>query len=478
MRRFVLITIILVLVVSLSAISQKFPIKENELTLEFENIQIKDIEFIDGNVIAIEHSEKDVVEVTQAKGKLIIGSDYITKIELKLPIGKLYVLEEDGDRLEFNESMVSIIEDEKVVIEFRDGRIFVTDDGETVEIGADGIIINDDDGHVEISSRGIIVDTPDEQQHITGFWGQLLGGAINFVTKHTIGWIGSNPGMIVKHIVNDNHNSVQMGVNFSGDNKFTKEIYKTFDPKRGCKLNINNKNGKVIIKSWQEDHIDILAVLKSNKSEKEFDKIDIEITDDDGCTINTKFLKKYPEVSVNYEIQVPENVEVNYITSSNGGIYVENCSGNMHLRTSNGSIEVTDSNGSFVANSSNGSILFKNLKGIAEAHTSNGIIQIEQTPGFKKGVTSNGKIKLKMDKELEDNIYLSTSNGTILITLDPDLDLNIEATTSNADIDLVGLEIVTYEVSNQHLKGKLNKGGNKIIANTSNGKIKFYKLEK
>ena len=475
----ILVAIILTAVLTLSAVTQDVLIKEKDITLEFDNIHIKDIEFIDGNMIEIEHAKNADLMIDKDKQKVIIKAENLAKIDLLLPLDKTYTLIEDGGRIEFNENSVTIFEGGNKVVEFRDGGLFVTDDGGTVEISSEGIIVNDDDEHVEISSRGIIVESTDETQHITGFWGQLLGGAINFITRHSIGWIGNNPGFIVKHIINDDDGGgVMVDFNFSDGDKITKEFHDTFQPVKGCKLNVHNRNGKIEIKSWKENYIDISATLGTNKSEKEFDKIKIEVLDEDGCTINTKALEKKPKVSVHYDIKVPKGVMVSKINSSNGIILIQDCEGEMNLHTSNGRIEVFDSKGSFIANSSNGGIEFVHLNGEAEAYTSNGAIRVVRTPKFKKGVTSNGKITLEIEEKMKNNIYLSTSNGSIRIALDPTLDLNIDASTSNSRIELDDIEITTSEFSKDNVSGKINKGGKNIAANTSNGSIKLYKLEK
>lgn len=481
MMKSILVMIMVMAVITLSAVTQDVLIKEKNITLEFENIHIKAIEFIDGNKIEIEHAKKVDVIIVKEKGKVIIKAENSAKINLLLPTEKIYTLIEDGGKIEFNESRVTIFEGENKVVEFRDGGLFVTDGEETVEISSEGIIVNDGDEYVEISSRGIIIETPDETQYITGFWGQLLGGAISFVTKHSVGWIGNNPGFIVKHIINDDDydGGVIMNFNFSSDGKkITQNFHKTFQPKRGCKLNVHNRNGKIEIKSWKEDYIDISAILETNRSEDEFEKVKIEVLDDDGCTIKTKILEKNPKVNVNYEIKVPKGVKVSKINSSNGNIQIIDCEGEMNLNTSNGRIEIFDSKGSFNAHTSNGRIEFVHLNGKAEAYSSNGAIRVVRTPGFKKGVTSNGKITLEIEETMKNDIYLSTSNGSIRITLDPSLDLNIDASTSNSRIDLNGIEVTSSKFSKDNLVGKINKGGKKLTVKTSNGNIKFYTLEK
>jgi len=480
MKRSIIVVIMISAALLLSAVTQDITVKEKALTLEFDNVFIKDIVFVDGNDIVIDHAKDAKVIISKDKQVINIKAEDYAKIKLEFPIGKIYTLIVDGGKVEFNENRVSIFEDNVKKVEFRDGGLFITDDGENVEISSDGILVNSGDEFVEVSSRGIIVETPEESQHITGFWGQLLGGAINLITKSTIGWIGNNPGYIVKHMINDDdyNNDINIGFSFDNDENITREFHETFHPKKICELNVHNINGQIEIKSWDEDFIDISALLKTNRTEDELDKIKIEILAKDGCTINTKKLKKNPKVSVHYEIKVPKNVQVNKINTSNGKILIIGGTGNMKLNTSNGKIEVFDSKGSFIANSSNGRIEYVNLKGKAEAYTSNGAIRIVRTPGFKTGVTSNGKITIEVDEQIKNNVDLSTSNGTIHIYLDPKLDLNIDASTSNSRINLNGIEVTTSEFSKDYLAGKINKGGKKIIASSSNGSINLYKLEK
>ena len=53
----ILVMIMVTAVLTLSAVTQDVLVKEKNITLEFENIHIKDIEFIDSNKIEIEHAK-------------------------------------------------------------------------------------------------------------------------------------------------------------------------------------------------------------------------------------------------------------------------------------------------------------------------------------------------------------------------------------------------------------------------------------
>ena len=63
MLRSIFITIMLTAVLMLSAVTQEVLVKEKNITMEFENIHLKDVEFIDGDKIKIEHAKKDDVRL-------------------------------------------------------------------------------------------------------------------------------------------------------------------------------------------------------------------------------------------------------------------------------------------------------------------------------------------------------------------------------------------------------------------------------
>ena len=154
MMRSILVMIMVTAVLTLLAVTQDVLIKEKNVILEFENIHIKDIKFIDSNKIEIEHAKNTDVEIVKEKNKVIFMADKSAKIDLLLPLGKIYSLIKDGAKIEFTESRVTIFEGKNKVVEFRDGGLFVTDGSETVEISSEGIIVNDGDEYVEVSSRG------------------------------------------------------------------------------------------------------------------------------------------------------------------------------------------------------------------------------------------------------------------------------------------------------------------------------------
>lgn len=482
MKKIVILTILLINCIMLTAVTQGIYYRGNNVAFEFENINIDDIEFYDGHEIQIQYSEKENLEIEKIDKKIIFKAKEIVKIDLELPISKTYTFTKSGKKVVFDAQSVKILDDDKTVIEFYKNEILVNngDEEQSIKIGSDGILVSGEEEYIEIGSNGIIVENEDESKHLTGFWGKLLGGSIKWIVKLSTGWIGKNPNFIVKHIINDENDmdGTFVNIGLSDKGKFTKEFSTTYKPKKDIDLNVQNLNGSIMIKSWDEEQIDISAMIKSNKSKDELEKVKIEITDKGGCTIKTAKKKPNPRVFVEYTLKVPKDVRLHNIKTSNGIVQIMNCVGDMLISSSNGNIEVYDSKGSFTANTSNAKIEFVNLDGPANAQTSNGKIRVVRTPQLKEAFTSNGKILIELDEQISDDIYLSTSNGAINIELDPSLDLSLDATTTNSHIDIDDIEIMTSEFSNNRLLGRRNQGGKKITAKTSNARIKISKLEK
>ncbi|MBC8416294.1 MAG: DUF4097 family beta strand repeat protein, partial [Candidatus Cloacimonetes bacterium] len=414
-----------------------------------------------------------------------ISSDNYAKVSLRLPETKDYIYKTGDAVVKFNVEIVTIETDDGELIEFKDGAMTVTenDGSQIVEIGPEGVFVTNDDEIVEISSRGIIVETEDEDKHLTGFWGQLLGGFVKLIAKSSISVVSKDPGRLMKYLINEDHGeNIGINVNF-GDNDeddgpvITRDFHDTFQPEKGSNLNVDNTNGFVRIEKWDENYIDISAVLKTREEEDEFNKLQIEILGKDGCTITTKFQEKNVRVTVNYTIKVPATVMLNNIETTNGKIHVENCRGNLNAGTTNGSIEVYNFVGDVNALSTNGRLTINDIDGKVSLSTNNGSIHVTGSPGLAKAHTSNGSIKVDMS-QLENDLTLSSSNASIKLNLDKKIKADVEARTSNASIKVNDINITTEKLSDSYLRGKIGKGGKKITLTTSNGSITLGELEK
>jgi hypothetical protein len=71
--------------------------------------------------------------------------------------------------------------------------------------------------------------------------------------------------------------------------KYQREFRKTLEVKKGMELSVSNWNGKIEIEKWDKDQVEIFAVIGTDKSMEELDKIDIDISVDENIVIETRF---------------------------------------------------------------------------------------------------------------------------------------------------------------------------------------------
>lgn len=485
MMKKIFILLMIALTVSAFAKTEKINVNSDTITLSFENVKLKTLKFYKGNQIKFSN-EKDAEVVHElVDDNIIFSSENPVRIKLWLPKAKMYILQDDDNTCEFKEEYVKITTEDETIVEFKDKEMTITekDGNEIVRIGSEGIYINDDDEFVEISSRGIIVESDNENKHLTGFWGQILGGFVTFVTKASISLANKHPEVIAKQIINDEDDTGEIisgysvvDVGYSNKDKSEKSEL-TFDAEKDMKVHIKNLNGKVIVNSWDKDYINIAVTKRSRKGSDEFKKVKVEVSGKNGCTIETFHLEKNPKVSVEFEIKLPEFVRLSDVTSSNGLVRITDVKGDAELETSNGNIEVFDHIGNIDADTGNGRVELVNVKGKVTANTNNGKIRLYKTSSIVSATTSNGKIEAQIS-ELENDTEIRTSNGSVTLDISPDLNADIKARTSNSKIVLNNLEVITDSFSNDSLEGRLGSGGKKINIRTSNGKIILNNLHK
>lgn len=255
----------------------------------------------------------------------------------------------------------------------------------------------------------------------------------------------------------------------------TETFHETYEVSSGTPLTVLNKNGAIRISVWDKDSVDVVAEKKTQLGGN-LNNVKIEVTVGETMTIETVYLVKNPRVSVKYTISVPAQVVVESVKSSNGAITLNEVSGDVTAETSNGVIEITGNKGNVNAKTSNGAIELNRIDGYVEARTSNGTIRIAGVSGLVAAETSNGSISTEVP-DIQNDTHIKTSNGPIKVYLPAELDANLELKTSNGKIGLHEIEILTSEVSETSLKGRIGDGGSLLYIKTSNGSIDVYRLE-
>jgi len=272
-----------------------------------------------------------------------------------------------------------------------------------------------------------------------------------------------------------------------------------YGPLKAARLSVENFNGSIEIASWDQGTIDISGVKYAGTAElRDAIKIDIAASGD-GIRVRTvRPSERRGNMGAKYVIKVPRKIELERITSSNGGvrvndiegaarlrssnggIHVTNLKGNIDAQTSNGGVEVQDLDGSAILKTSNGRVHAEGVKGTLEAETSNGGINVHLAKADAgrpvKLNTSNGSIDLTVDSANQNDVYASTSNAGITVHMLPSIGARLRAHTSNGSINSDFEVQVQGQISKHSLEGTIGSGGPVLDLSTSNGGIRLEKL--
>ena len=241
----------------------------------------------------------------------------------------------------------------------------------------------------------------------------------------------------------------------------SEEFSRVLPLKSGGTFSLKNVNGSITITTWKEDKVDIKA-LKTTKGDpdklKEV-KIEVEATTN-SASVNTIFPKgKNIRISVNYEVKVPQGVNLGKVKSTNGSVYITGPVGHTNASTTNGRIELDGAKGTISLSSTNGRIEAVNIIGELDADTTNGTIVLEML-------------------SFEDTIKAKTTNGSITLRVGSleKVNADFNARTVNGSISLdLPVTLKSMKKSRRSLEGQIGQGGPEISLRTTNGSIKITK---
>ena len=126
----------------------------------------------------------------------------------------------------------------------------------------------------------------------------------------------------------------------------------------------------------------------------------------------------------------------------------------------------------------NGGVRLDNVHGTITAATTNGNVSGEAVSGEVQGSTVNGSVSLKLDQVTGD-VRLTTVNGAVRVELPTTVNADLDATTVNGGVS-VDDKLQLADASRDRgsfgpatsIRGRLNKGGNRVTLQTTNGGVR------
>jgi hypothetical protein len=174
-------------------------------------------------------------------------------------------------------------------------------------------------------------------------------------------------------------------------------------------------------------------------------------------------------ISIDYEIQAPENVFLD-AGSGSGNIIADGVGQNAKLSTGSGNIHATGLHGGFTANTGSGTIYAEQTGvGDVKAQTGSGSIELRNLHGGLRAGTGSGDIKAggvpSADWKLE------TGSGNIEIW-PGNAGLMLDASTGSGSIHTDHEMLTQGTQDRHHVSGKLNGGGPTVRISTGSGDIR------
>jgi DUF4097 and DUF4098 domain-containing protein YvlB len=226
----------------------------------------------------------------------------------------------------------------------------------------------------------------------------------------------------------------------------------------------------------------------------------------EGNTIRVMKPENYRHVSINYEIQVPEQTVVESATGS-GSQSVEMVKGPVTVSTGSGSVKVREIQSQIEASSGSGSIEINDIQGPAQVKTGSGSITAEGIAGAFKGETGSGHLELRVTAPgdvyattgsghlelngVDGKLYAHSGSGHIEVSGKPSRDWELHAGSGGVDVHMangVGFDVdahagsgtvnvsgpITMESSasdHHEVRGKVRGGGPNVEVTTGSGSI-------
>ena len=245
-----------------------------------------------------------------------------------------------------------------------------------------------------------------------------------------------------------------------------KTLHGTYPIAAGGSFALENVNGAVTLESWDRKDIAVEAIkaIKSGSRERAqmyLDQLKVVV---DTQPNRVKIVVRYPRSTnnlfgwlfgssakgwVDFKIKVPRELDLD-VENVNGSIVLSGVRGDLKIATVNGAVTVARASGKIDVETVNGGLDIREAFGEISASTVNGGISasFSDVSGSANFSSINGGIDLTLPRTSRATFDFETLNGRVISDLPTD-----------------------PPASKHRLDGRLNGGGARIHASTTNGSI-------
>ena len=187
--------------------------------------------------------------------------------------------------------------------------------------------------------------------------------------------------------------------------EYREDFSKTLPLKAGDDFSLGIVTGQVTVSTWKDNKVEIKAVKVARDNEKDLKDVEIRVDESAGIVSVKAIWPRHRDnfhVRVDFDVKVPEGVNLRTIETVNGDVDVTGLFGSAELETTNGSITLAIE----APDQINASLL---------AETTNGHISVDFPVTLKNLRQSRRLIEAQIGQGGPE-ISLHTTNGSITLT--------------------------------------------------------------
>lgn len=165
------------------------------------------------------------------------------------------------------------------------------------------------------------------------------------------------------------------------------------------------------------------------------------------------------------------------VRTSGGDISVAQHQGNLTLRTSGGDVEARQIAGNVTATTSGGDVGITAVRGTIQAKTSGGDIRLAGAIAGGSARTSGGDLRLDLTTSLSAPLSLESSGSSASIRVGRGAAFDLDARAGGGRVRLDVPVTMQGNISRDHIRGRVNGGGQLLTVKISGGSVTVRPLE-
>ncbi len=242
------------------------------------------------------------------------------------------------------------------------------------------------------------------------------------------------------------------------------EWTKTYSLTGKPELRIETSDADIRVETWSQNTIEARVVATGYKIGEGGLQI-IEHQSGNAVDMQVKFPHQYFSVTIGGRshhveviVRMPQQGQVN-LQTGDGSIRLRGLKGEMELKSGDGSEEIEE------------------VDGRLQAHTSDGHIRAQGRFDRLDLSTGDGRVEATVlsGSTVAQGWTVQTGDGSVRLQLPSDLAADVDLQTGDGHISVDMPVTVQGQMGGNHVRGKLNSGGNLLTVHTGDGSIEVEK---